>query len=207
MEALVDGWRKLWGLGDFPFYYVQLANFGGSKKTPEMGDATAMIRQAQLEALKIKNTGMAVMIDGNGSIHPPNKQETGRRLALWALAKQYGRKDIVFSGPLYKSFRIQGSKIRIIFNHAESGLMAAKKEMLKPAVEDKGAKIEWLSIQGKDKKWHWADGVFDGNDLIVSSEDVTEPIAVRYAYSANPKGCNLYNRAGLPAATFTTTDY
>ena len=207
MEALVDGWRKLWGLGDFPFYYVQLANFGATRKTPEMGDPTAMIRQAQLEALKIRNSGMAVMIDGNGNIHPPNKQETGQRLALWAMAKQYGKKDIVFSGPLYKGFRIEGNQIRIQFDHAESGLMAANKEMLKPAVEDQGAKIQWLSIQGKDQVWHWADGALDGNDLIVSSGDVSEPIAVRYAYAANPAGCNLYNRAGLPAATFTTTNY
>ena len=80
-------------------------------------------------------------------------------------------------------------------------------QMLKPAVEDKGARIQWLSIQGKDQVWHWADGAFDGNDLIVSSEKVNEPIAVRYAYAANPAGSNLYNRAGLPAATFTTTDY
>jgi sialate O-acetylesterase len=207
MEALVGGWRKLWGLGDFPFYYVQLANFGSAGKNPEMGDTIAMIRQAQLEALKIKNSGMAVMIDGNGNIHPPNKQETGKRLALWALAKEYGKKDIVFSGPLYKGFNVEGNKIRITFDHAESGLMLAKKEMLKPAIEDKGAKIKWLSIQRKDKVWHWADGVFDGNDLIVSSEKVNEPIAVRYAYVGNPVGCNLYNRAGLPAAPFTTTDY
>jgi len=207
MEALVYGWRKLWGLGDFPFYYVQLANFGANKKGPEMGDATAMIRQGQLEALKIKNSGMAVMIDSNGNIHPPNKQETGKRLALWALAGQYGKKGVVFSGPLYKGFSVEGNKIRIKFDHAESGLMLAKKEMLKPAVEDKGAKIKWLSIQGKDKVWRWADGVFDGNDLIVSSEKVSDPIAVRYAYIANPIGCNLYNRAGLPAAAFTTTDY
>ncbi len=207
MEALVDGWRKLWGLGDFPFYYVQLANFGVTLKGPEMGGAIAMIRQAQLEALKISNTGMAVMIDANGNIHPPNKQETGMRLALWALAKTYGSKDIVFSGPLYRGFSIEGNKIRIKFDHAESGLMVASKEMLKAPVEDKGAKIKWLSIQGKDQVWHWADGAFDGNDLMVSSENVSEPVAVRYAYAANPAGCNLYNRAGLPAAAFTTTDY
>lgn len=207
MEALVGGWRELWGLGDFPFYYVQLANFGATAKVPEMGDPTAMIRQAQLEALKIPNSGMAVMIDGNGDIHPPNKQETGKRLALWALAKDYEKKDIVFSGPLYRGFSIEGSKIRIKFDHAESGLMVAKKEMLKPAVEDQGARIKWLSIQGRDKVWHWADGAFDGNDLIVSSGKVSGPIAVRYAYTANPPGCNLYNRAGLPAAAFTTTEY
>ncbi|MDA0765847.1 MAG: sialate O-acetylesterase [Verrucomicrobia bacterium] len=207
MEALVGGWRELWGLGDFPFYYVQLANFGGTRKNSQMGDPTAMIRQAQLEALRIRNSGMAVMIDGNGDIHPPNKQETGERLALWALAGTYGRKDLVFSGPLYQGFSIEGRKIRIKFDHAESGLMVATKEMLKPAIEDKGAKIKWLSIQGKDEVWHRAEGAIDGNDLLVSSEDVSEPIAVRYAYVANPSGCNLYNRAGLPAAAFTTTDY
>lgn len=207
MEALVGGWRELWGLGDFPFYYVQLANFGATAKDPEMGGAIAMIRQAQLEALKISNTGMAVMIDGNGNIHPPNKQETGRRLALWALARDYGKKDVIFSGPLYRGFSIEGNRIRIKFDHAESGLMVARKEMLMPPVEDKEAKIKWLSIQGKDKVWHRADGAFDGNDLMVSARNVGEPIAVRYAYAANPAGCNLYNRAGLPAATFITTDY
>ena len=155
MQALIGGWRQLWNQGDFPFYFVQLASF--RKPTPENPAAIGWgrCREAQRKSLTIPNTGMAVTMDiGDAiNIHPRNKQDVGKRLALWALAKDY-KKNVVFSGPLYKSMKIEGDKIRISFDSTGSGLMIAEKIALDPVKEIKNGKVKWVSIKGKDKKWH-----------------------------------------------------
>ena len=205
MESLINDWRASWQLGDFPFYFVQLAGIGHSAAdNPAMGDGRARIREAQRHALTIKNTGMAVAVDiGDAREHPGNKVEVGVRLAHWALHHDYGRKDIPPSGPLYRGFKVEGRAIRISLGHAQ-GLMVATKTDYVPPVPAPGANIPWLSIQGKDGVWHWADGKIDGETLIVSSKEVAQPVAVRYAYTNRPIGCYLYNAAGLPASPFTT---
>ncbi len=212
MRALIGGWRKIWNQGDFPFYFVQLANFQQPSENPMGGDGWARLRMAQLKSLEIPNTGMAVAIelaDANnpGDIHPKNKFDVGERLALWALAKDYGKKDLVYSGPLYKSMKIETGKIRIEFDSTGSGLMVGKKEGRNPAVEEKDGKLKRFAIAGEDKKWVWADAVIDGNTVVVSSPEVPQPVAVRYAYSMHPAGCNLYNKEGLPASPFRTDSW
>jgi sialate O-acetylesterase len=209
MESMITDWRALWGQGDFPFYFVQIASISESPADkPEMGDGRAKIRNAQLEAMTLKNTGMAVTIDiGAVREHPVNKYDVGLRLARWAMHRQYGEKDLVPSGPIYKRHKIEGRAIRVSFDYADNGLMLAHKKGYDLAKPTPGAKMPWLSIQAKDGTWHWADGKLDGSDLIVSSKKVKEPIAVRYAYTQYPTGSNLYNKDGLPASPFSTSGY
>ncbi|MCH8921963.1 MAG: sialate O-acetylesterase [Planctomycetes bacterium] len=191
MKALVNGWRATWGRGDFPFYYVQLAplNWGGKPK-----DQLPAIWEAQTAALNIPNTGMVVTNDvGNiGTAHPRNKQAVGNRLAVLALAKTYGRKKLVYSGPLYKSMRVEGDNIRLAFDHAAGGLASRD-----------GKPLSWFTIAGADKKFVPATAKIDGKSLIVSSPAVQRPVAVRFGWHqiAEP---NLMNKAGLPASSFRT---
>jgi sialate O-acetylesterase len=206
MQALIGGWRKVWGQGDFPFYYVQLANFQRSNPdNPAGGDGWARLREAQTMALRVPHTGMAVIIDigAANDIHPKNKQDVGKRLALWALAKDYKRGG-VYSGPLYKSHTVEGNKIRISFEHTGTGFMVGAKKGLEPTKEVPDGKLKGFAIAGKDNKWQWADAVIDGNTVVVSSAGVPEPVAVWYAFAMNPEGANLYNKEGLPAAPFRT---
>ncbi|HBT75930.1 MAG TPA: sialate O-acetylesterase [Planctomycetaceae bacterium] len=213
-QALVEGWRGLWNqpgeARDFPFYFVQLANFLEANENPQ-GDPGGWpkIRDAQRKSLEIKNSGMAVTIDiGEAQdIHPRNKFDVGERLALWALAKDYGRKDLVFSGPLYKSMTVEGNAIRIAFDHTGSGLMVGRKEGRSPTVEVLNAVPCRFAISGADQKWIWAEAKIDGDTILVSAPEVAEPVAVRYAWSNNPEGANLYNREGLPASPFRTDDW
>jgi len=209
MKQLIKGWRGVWNQGDFPFYFVQLASAGESPTgQPAGGDGRAAIRNAQFEALGIPNTGMAVAIDiGEKKEHPYNKYDVGLRLAYWALHNDYGKKDVVPSGPLYKDHKIEGSAIRVKFDYAEHGLMLARKDGFEPPVPTPDAAMPWLAIQAKDGTWHWAEGKMNGSDLIVSSKEVAEPVAVRYAYTQFPVGCNLYNKDGLPASPFSTSGY
>lgn len=211
-QALVGGWRKLWGRGDFPFYWVQLANYLQPNDNPGGDTGWGGCRDAQRRALAIPNTGMASAIDladaGNpDDIHPKNKQDVGGRLALWALRDVYGFKDIVPSGPLYKSIKIEDNKVRISFDCVGKGLMIGEKVGLEPTKEIKDGKLKRFAIAGEDKVWHWADAVIDGDTVVLSSPDVPKPVAVRYAYSMNPAGANLYNKEGLPASPFTTADW
>jgi sialate O-acetylesterase len=209
MKALIGGWRQLWGEGDFPFYYVQLAN---CQRSPGFqapgGDGWAPLREAQLHSLAIPNTGMAVAIDigETENIHPKDKQDVGKRLALWALARTYG-KDLVFSGPLYKSHAVEGDKVRITFDHTGGGLIAGEKNRLALVTEAKDGKLKWFAIAGEDKVWHWADAVIEGETVVVRSDKVPAPVAVRYAFAMNPEGANLYNKEGLPASPFRTDDW
>jgi sialate O-acetylesterase len=192
LSLLINDWRTRWGQGDFPFYIVQLANYGGPAVVPEE-KGVANLREAQLEVIQtVPNTGMAVAIDvGEESIHPRNKQEVGRRLALVALAKTYHQKE-PFSGPIYESMKIEGSKARITFKFTEGGLVA------------KNGALKHFAIAGEDKKFVWAEAKIEGDSVVVSSPEVPKPVAVRYAWANNPEGCNLYNGAGLPASPFRT---
>jgi len=205
-KALIGGWRKLWGLGDFPFYFVHLANFRQPNPKPEGGDGWARVREAQVACLSIPNTGMAVLTDiGDArNIHPKNKQDVGGRLALWALAKDYGKKDLVYCGPMYKSFKVDGAKMILSFDHVGSGLMVGKKVGLAPTTKVSGGVLKGFSIQGADKKWYWADAKIAGETVVLSNEKVTKPIAARFAFTTNTEHCNFYNAEGLPGVPFRT---
>jgi sialate O-acetylesterase len=193
--AMIQNWRKDWGQGDFPFLFVQLANYKAVKAEPSESD-WAELREAQLMTLSLHNTGMAVTIDIGeaNNIHPKNKQDVGKRLALWALAKTY-RKDIVYSGPLYKSMEVQDNKIVLHFNHVNGGLVARDGETLRG-----------FAIAGENQKFVWADAKIVGDNVVVSSDQVPEPVAARYAWADNPL-CNLYNKEVLPASPFRTDDW
>lgn len=209
MSALVGGWRELWSDPRLPFYYVQLAGFQLSDAAkPAMGDGWARLREEQLKALSIPNTGMASAIDIGETvdIHPKNKQDVGRRLARWALSRTYG-KDIVTSGPLYRSHRAGEGKIVVEFDHADSGLFIGTKDGMKNPVPSADGKLHWISVAGADKNFHWAEAVVDGPRLVVWSKNVSEPVAVRYAFTQNPEGAKLYNKEGLPASPFRTDDW
>ena len=209
LESLITGWRKAWNQGDFPCHYVQLPGIQSSSlDNPAGGDGRAEIRQAYVEALRLQNTGLAVTIDvGAPGEHPPNKYDTGDRLARSVLQKVYGFKEIT-ACPLYVKHAIEGSAIRVSFDdNACKGLMVAKKEGFPPPVPTPGAPIQWLSIQAKDGSWHWAEGKIEGSELVVSSKEVTEPVAVRYAYTQHPQGNLLYNKDGQPVGPFSTIGY
>jgi sialate O-acetylesterase len=189
--AMIEDWRKAWNQGPFPFYFVQLANFTDSKPDPDESE-WAELREAQTMTLSLKNTGMAVIIDiGDAKdIHPKNKQDVGKRLELNALAKDYGQK-VEYSGPMYKSMKVKGNAIELSFDHVSGGLSA------------KGDSLKGFAIAGEDKKFVWADAKIEGKKIIVSSDKVAAPVAVRYAWAHNPV-CNLYNGEGLPASPFRT---
>jgi sialate O-acetylesterase len=209
MQALIAGWRKIWNQGDFPFYFVQIANYGQPSTDPAGDDGWAPVRDAQRRSLVIKNTGMAVTIDvgDSGDLHPKNKQDVGARLALWALARDYGKTNIVFSGPLYRGLNVEGNAIRVYFDSVGSGLIVGKKSGLLPTVKDDGGRLQRFAIAAADKRWRWAEANIDGASVVVSSPEVVNPVAVRYAYSMNPEGANLYNQEGLPASPFRTDDW
>lgn len=214
LRALIGGWRTAWGQGDFPFYIVQLAGRfrsadGPAGQNPAGGDGWAKIRMAQLKALTIPHTGLAVAMDladvrEPGDIHPKNKRDVGERLALWALAKDYGKKDLVYSGPLCKEMKIEGDKVRIIFDSTGSGLTVATKKGFAPVVKEPQGELKRFAIAGEDKKWAWADAVIDGKTVVVSNPAVPKPVAVRYGYGMSGDDCNLYNNEGLPASPFRT---
>ena len=212
MEALIGGWRKDFGVGAFPFYWVQLANFQNPNPSPEGGDGWANVREAQRKALDIPNTGMAVAIDladaGNpGDIHPKDKQDVGWRLAQWALFQAYNKKNLVPSGPLFKRAVISGDKVQVSFDFTGSGLIVGQKNGLDPVKEVAGGKLKGFAIAGSDRKWFWADAVTDGKTVVLSSPDVPNPVAVRYAFSMNPDTANLYNKEGMPASPFRSDDW
>ena len=205
-HALVKGWRKVFQNKNLAFYWVQLANWRKENPNPEGGDGWAKIREAQAQALDLPGTGMAVITDigAANDIHPRNKQDVGWRLAQWALHQTYGNDELVPSGPLYKSHKVEKGTIRISFKHVGKGLMVGKKEGLKPTQEVKDGKLEHFAIAGKDGKWYWAEAKIDGKTVVVRSDSVPNPVAVRYAFAMNPAKANLYNKDGLPAGPFRT---
>ncbi len=195
LPAMIEDWRQHFGLGDFPFYIVSLAAFQPTNAVPR-DNHWAELREAQaMTAKNVPNCGLALAIDigDAGDIHPKNKQEVGRRLALAALAKTYGYRN-EWSGPWYRSMKVENGKIQICFDHVSNGLVA------------RGGRLTGFAIAGEDRQFVWADAVIDGKTVIVSSPAVPKPVAVRYAWDINPV-CNLYNQAGLPAVPFRTDDW
>lgn len=188
-STMIGTWREVFGY-EFPFYFVQIApfNYGGRN--------AAYLREAQMQTLSLAKTGMAVTMDiGNlQDIHPKNKQEVGRRLALWALAKEYG-KDLVYSGPILRESVVEKKTVRLKFDHADGGLMTSD-----------GKPVSHFQVAGDDKVFHPATTVIDGNELIVSSEKVAAPKAVRYGFTSQAMP-NLVNTEGLPASSFRTESW
>jgi sialate O-acetylesterase len=191
--TMIKDWRAKWGRGNFPFYFVQLANYYYTDPNPGPSD-WAELREAQLKTLSLPNTGMAVAIDlGGFDIHPKDKQDIGKRLALAALAKTYGYKED-YSGPIFQKLSVADGKATVSFQFA-SGLKTPD-----------GQPIKGFSIAGADQKFYWANATIVGDKVVVSCPQVTTPLSVRYAWGINPV-CNLYNGAGLPASPFRTDDW
>jgi sialate O-acetylesterase len=192
LPTMIESWHKNWGEGQFPFHIVQLAGFMAPPANPG-DDAWAELREAQwMTAKHVRNAGLATAIDigEQNDIHPKNKQEVGRRLALVAEAQDYHMK-VASSGPTYASMEVQNATIRLAFDHLEGGLVA------------KGGPLKGFAIAGSDHKWYWADARIEGDAVVVSSSSVPNPVAVRYSWAAFLDS-NLYNQAGLPALPFRT---
>ncbi len=195
--AMIRDWREVWGQGDFPFLFVQLANWdtvihpveGGWGSWPEL-------REAQLMTLKLPNTGMAVTVDigDSSNIHPNNKWDVGRRLAINALAIAYGR-TVTHSGPIFSAYYRNGSSVRLRFRHVAEGLVSGDLDGLKG-----------FTIAGRDRVFLPAEAHIEGSEVVVSHPDISDPVAVRYGWEDNPS-CNLYNSAGLPASPFRTDEW
>ncbi|MBX2842745.1 MAG: beta galactosidase jelly roll domain-containing protein [Flammeovirgaceae bacterium] len=194
---MIKDWRNQWAAGDFPFLFVQLANFMAPANEP--GESSwAELREAQSMTLSLPNTGQAVIIDigETNDIHPRNKKDVGFRLALAARKIAYGE-DIVYSSPAYKSHVVENGKVRIKFDHIGSGLI----------VKDKYGYINGFELAGEDKKFYFAKAKLEGNDIIVWTEMVKSPMAIRYGWADNPNDLNLYNKENLPATPFRTDDW
>jgi sialate O-acetylesterase len=196
LPAMINCWRRAWGEGDFPFYIVELANFTAVQTDPNEGSTWAELREAQqLTARNVLHCGIASIIDiGDAAdIHPKNKLDVGRRLALLAFVNDYGFK-VEDAGPTYASMKIEGKQIRLSFAHVEGGLTV------------RGTELKGFVIAGADKKFVWAKAKIEGSSIVVWSDDVTAPVAVRYDFANNPQG-TLYNKVGLPAFPFRTDDW
>jgi len=189
LPLLVNDWRARWG-EELPFAWVQLPNFA------RPGEGWMLVREAMLKTLRLPRTGMAITVDiGDAKdIHPKNKQDVGKRLALWALGEVYGQKVASTSGPLPAGHEARGSEMVVSFKHADGGLQA------------KGGELKGFAVAGEDRQWKPATARIEGNQVIVASPDVKKPIALRYAWEPDPQ-CNLFNGAGLPASPFRTDDW
>ena len=192
---MIQDWRNHWKQGNFPFYFVQLASFNSNNGTSEYGSTWAELREAQTLTLSLPNTGMAVTTDiGEANdIHPRNKKDVGKRLSAIALNKIYGQSN-VFSGPSFQSMKIDGNKIRVSLDNIGSGLL----------VKDKYGYVKGFEVAGADQKFVYAKAWVEGNDVVVSGEAITNPVAVRFAWADNPEDANLFNKEGFPAVPFRT---
>jgi sialate O-acetylesterase len=188
LPLLVTDWRRRWG-NELPFAWAQLPNFGGP------GRDWPTVREAMLKTLKLPKTGMGINIDigEEKDIHPRNKQDVGKRLAMWALATVYQRPDVPASGPLPAGTEFRGHEAIVSFRHTDGGLKA-------------DGDVQGFQLAGKDHQWKPATARISGDKVIVSSPEVAEPVALRYAWSNFPT-CNLKNGAGLPATPFRTDDW
>lgn len=196
---MINDWRKNWAQGNFPFYFVQLAGFNSANGNSKNGSTWAELREAQTLTLSLPNTGMAVTTDiGDAKdIHPKNKQGVGKRLALVALNKTYGQTNI-FSGPSFRSMKVEGNTMHIQFNNTGGGLCASKK----------GENIvKGFEIAGADQQFYAAHAIIKGDQIMVSAESVTMPVAVRYAWADDTGDVTLCNKEGLPAVPFRTDDW
>ena len=192
---MIQDWRQRFGQGDFPFYFVQLASFNASNGNSAKGSGWAELREAQTATLSLPNTGMAVTMDIGESkdIHPRNKQDVGARLAAIALNNIYGVK-MEFSGPMYQSFTTDGNKVTLSFTHVGNGLV----------VKDKYGYLKGFEIAGADKKFYYGKADVKNNQVIVYSDSVPNPVAVRYGWADDMPEVNLYNKDGFPASPFRT---
>lgn len=195
MRALITGWRQALRNEKMPVYFVQLPGSGAGAGWP-------YLREQQRLAADLPNTGVAVTVDIDGTgIHPPNKIDVGQRLARWALAKD-GGKQIAFSGPMFDRQEVQDGKIVVRFKYADSGLMVATKDGLTEPCENPDAELAHFELADQEGNWWPAEAKIDAKTVVVRSDKVQEPVAVRYAYQVSPENCNLYNRDGLPASPF-----
>lgn len=199
--AMIEDWRDRWDDDTMPFYFVQLANFLEPTTAPGSASSWAELQNAQtLTLAKLPHTGMAIINDiGEAKdIHPRNKKDVGKRLALWALSKDYELETGPISGPIMKEHEIATNGIRVYFDHVGDGLKSRD-----------GGDLKRFEVAGADQKWFWADAAIaeDGGSVLISSSEVAKPVAARYAWAANPEGANLVNSAGLPASLFRTDDW
>ena len=196
LETLIADWRTRFGQGDFPFFFVQLPNYMKPQQQPSEFTGWVMVREGMLKTLAVPNTGMAITVDvgEETDIHPKNKQAVGYRLALWGLATVYGE-DCIYCGPLCKGSEVKDGAVEVQFDHAGDGLKTSD-----------GGPVKGFAIAGSDQEFVWADARIVGDRVIVSSSDVKEPVAVRYAWANNPE-VNLVNSAGLPASPFRTDEW
>ncbi len=196
LPGLIKDWRKQFRQPDLPFIFVQLPGFMDVNYWPTES-SWAVLREAQLKTLSVPNTGMAITIDLGewNDVHPLDKKDVGGRSALVAEKVAYGENNIVYSGSIYQSSKVEGNKMIITFNNVGSGLVSNDNEPLRR-----------FAIAGADKKYVWANAKIEGDKVIVWSDEVSDPKYVRYAWSDNPRGVNLYNKEGLPASPFTTEE-
>jgi sialate O-acetylesterase len=194
LKALIADWRNSWQQGNTPFIYAQLPNFNEVQYSPTES-SLAQLRNGQLSALEVPNTGMAVTLEAGewNDIHPLNKKNVGERLARAAEYIAYGDVNVVPSGPIYQSAKVDGNKIEVTFKNIGSGLVA----------ED-GDELSQFAIAGADKKFVWAKAVIKGDKVLIWNDRIPVPLYVRYAWADNPEGANLYNKEGLPASPFQT---
>ncbi|TPG33407.1 sialate O-acetylesterase [Flavobacterium pectinovorum] len=195
---MITDWRTKFKQGNFPFYFVQLSTFNEFNGNSKVGSRWAELREAQSETLKLPNTGMAVTTDiGNAKdIHPTNKKDVGLRLAAIALNNVYGEKQ-VFSGPTYKSQEIKGNQIILTFNNIGSGL----------STSDNSENVKGFEIAGADKVFHSAKAIIKDNKIIVSSDEVKNPVAVHYGWADDDTEINLFNKEKFPASPFRTDNW
>ena len=195
---MISDWRKHWKQGDFPFYFVQLASYNASNGDSRKGSGWAELREAQTMTLQLPNTGMAVTTDIGEpkDIHPRNKQDVGKRLALVALNKTYGR-NITSSGPVYQSMKVDGNKVIISFANVGGGLIA----------KDKYGYLKGFEIAGSDQQFQYAKAMIEGDKVIVYHEGITNPAAVRFGWADDASDNNLFNKEGLPAVPFRTDNW
>ena len=194
--TMINDWREKWNEGNFPFLYVQLPNYGEAKSEPSES-GWALLQEAQLKTLSVPNTAMAVTIDIGewNDIHPLDKKDVGKRLFLGAEKVAYGDENVVYSGPIYKSMKVEGNKIVLSFTNTGAGLIS------------KGGELKTFAIAGADKHFVWAKAKIEGDKVVVWSDKIPNPAAVRYAWADNPAGANLYNKDGLPASPFRTDNW
>ena len=216
MKALAQGWQRFWGMDDFAFYYVMIANYGVPLKTETpvliSGGWDADTRLQQANAMALPHAGCASALDIGVSkeswagYHPANKLDVGERLALWALKNDYGRAGLVTSGPTLRDVALSGNTVVCTFDHLGKGLMVGLKKWYEPTREMPGGKLQRFVIAGADGVWHAANAVIKGDTVVLSAPEVATPRKVSYACWQNPEGCNLYNKEGLPAAPFHVED-
>jgi sialate O-acetylesterase len=192
---MINDWRKHWGQGDFPFYFVQLASFNAANGNSANGSMWAELREAQAMTLSLPNTGMAVTTDIGepADIHPRNKQDVGKRLAAIALKNAYG-KNIVDSGPVFQSMEIQGNKVIATFQNTGTGLMA----------KDRYGYVRGFEISGSDKKFVYAQASIEGDKILISAAGIEHPVAIRFGWADDASDTNLFNKEGFPAVPFRT---